>query len=101
MVQEVTFGNSKKCEARYYYYFVVGAGDTALFSSLESSLGQPLPQDPTEWRRSCGRAVKSVYVEASFVPFSKDILPKQGDWHLIHPPKFHIFWTECLVCTFL
>ena len=51
---------------------------------------QALPQDPTEWRRSYGRAVKSVYVEASFIPFSKDILPKQGDWHLIHPPKFHI-----------
>ncbi|XP_021932391.1 trafficking protein particle complex subunit 10 isoform X2 [Zootermopsis nevadensis] len=72
------------------------AGDVALFSSLEASLVQALPQDSSEWRRSYGRAVKSVYVEASFISFSKDILPKQGDWHLIQQPIFHIFWTECV-----
>lgn len=72
------------------------AGDAALFSSLESSLVQALPQDPTEWRRSYGRVVKSVYVEASFISFGKDVLPKQGDWHLIEQPIFHIFWTECV-----
>ncbi|XP_069695323.1 trafficking protein particle complex subunit 10 isoform X2 [Periplaneta americana] len=72
------------------------AGDAALFSSLESSLVQALPQDPTEWRRSYGRVVKSVCVEASFISFSKDVLPKQGDWHLIQQPIFHIFWTECV-----
>lgn len=77
---------------------MLGAGDTALFSSLESSLVQALPKDPTEWRRSYGRAIKSVHVEGSFISFSKDVLPKQGDWHLIQQPIFHIFWTECVVC---
>jgi hypothetical protein len=80
---------------------VLGAGDAALFSSLESSLVQALPQDPSEWRRSYGRAVKSVHVEASFISFGKDVLPKQGDWHLIQQPIFHIFWTECMVCMVL
>ncbi|KAJ9595260.1 hypothetical protein L9F63_013448, partial [Diploptera punctata] len=72
------------------------AGDAALFSSLESSIVQALPQESAEWRRSYGRPVKSVYVEASFVSFDKDTLPKQGDWQLIQQPILHIFWTECV-----
>ncbi|GLH14883.1 Uncharacterized protein GBIM_19313 [Gryllus bimaculatus] len=71
------------------------AGDGALFSSLQSLLVQSLPQEPAEWRRSYGRPVKSVYVGASFVPFSKETLPKEGQWQLIQQPIFHIYWTEC------
>ncbi|XP_067013704.2 trafficking protein particle complex subunit 10 [Anabrus simplex] len=71
------------------------AGDAALFSSIASALVQALPQEPTEWRRSYGRAVKTVYVGASFVPFKKEILPKEGEWQLIQQPIFHIYWTEC------
>ena len=82
-------------------HVISDAGDAELFTSLESSLENALPQDCAEWRRSYGRPIKSVYVEASFVPFSKDILPKQGDWQLIQQPILHIFWTECVVCVYL
>nr|CAD7200015.1 unnamed protein product [Timema douglasi] len=72
------------------------AGDTELFHSLESSLVEALPKEASEWRRSYGRAVKSVFVSASFIPFSKEILPKGGNWQLTHQPVFHIYWTECM-----
>lgn len=71
------------------------SGDGNLFSSLQSLLLQSLPQEPAEWRRSYGRPVKSVYVGASFIPFKKEILPKEGQWQLIQQPIFHIYWTEC------
>lgn len=72
------------------------AGDVGLFTSLAPSIVQALPQDSTEWRRTYGRVTKSVKVEASFVPFSSEILPRSGDWQLIKQPIFHIYWTECL-----
>nr|CAD7438798.1 unnamed protein product [Timema bartmani] len=75
---------------------LLDAGDTELFHSLESSLVEALPKEACEWRRSYGRAVKSVFVSASFVPFSKEILPKGGNWQLTHQPVFHIYWTECM-----
>lgn len=68
-----------------------------MFESLESLLTSSLPQEPTEWRRSYGRIIKSVHVPATFVPFSKEILPKEGDYHLIHQPIFHTYWTQCPV----
>lgn len=74
---------------------VTYAGDKELFQSLEQTLSSALPQEPTEWRRSYGRAIKSVHVAASFVPFGKDILPKEGDYHLIQQPVFHTYWTQC------
>lgn len=73
------------------------SGDKELFESLESLLTSSLPQEPTEWRRSYGRIIKSVHVPATFVPFSKEILPKEGDYHLIHQPIFHTYWTQCPV----
>nr|CAD7265179.1 unnamed protein product [Timema shepardi] len=75
---------------------IADAGDTELFHSLESSLVEALPKEASEWRRSYGRAVKSVFVSASFIPFSKEILPKGGNWQLTHQPVFHVYWTECM-----
>lgn len=74
------------------------AGDKALFVTLEQSLIQGMPADSTEWKRSYSRPVKSVFTEATFVPFERNQLPKEGDWHLIRQPIFHIYWTECVVC---
>ncbi|XP_054271357.1 trafficking protein particle complex subunit 10-like [Macrosteles quadrilineatus] len=74
---------------------VTFSGDKDLFKNLEPLLTSALPQEPTEWRRSYGRIIKSVHVPATFVPFSKDILPKEGDYRLIHQPIFHTYWTQC------
>ncbi|XP_039289601.1 trafficking protein particle complex subunit 10 [Nilaparvata lugens] len=71
------------------------AGDKDLFLTLEPTLVSSLPQEPTEWRRAYGRAVKSVHVAASFVPFSKEVIPGEGDYCLIQQPVFHTYWTQC------
>lgn len=90
----------------YLYYIIVNiipsvpdAGDKPLFVSLEQMLVQAMPQEPTEWKRSYGRPIKSVFTEAMFSPFDYKQLPKEGDWHLIGQPIFHVFWTECAVST--
>jgi hypothetical protein len=90
-------------------YFIKGkcnnlwadAGDENLFSTLEKGLLQAIPADATEWRRSFGRPVKHVKLGAIFVPFSREILPTEKDWHLIKQPIFHIYWTECSVSTYM
>lgn len=74
-----------------------GAGDENLFSTLEKSLLQVIPADMAEWRRSFSRPIKQVKLGATFVPFSRDILPTEKDWHLIKQPIFHIYWTDCSV----
>uniref|UniRef100_A0A0A9YAS6 Trafficking protein particle complex subunit 10 n=1 Tax=Lygus hesperus TaxID=30085 RepID=A0A0A9YAS6_LYGHE len=76
---------------------VTYAGDKDLFLSLESTLSSSLPNEPTEWRRAYGRAIKMVNVSATFVPFTKDVLPKEGDHHLIDQPMFHMYWSQCSV----
>lgn len=74
---------------------VTYAGDKELFMSLETTLSTSLPQESAEWRRAYGRAIKSVCVTATFVPFTRDVLPKEGDFHLIDQPMFHTYWTQC------
>ncbi|KYM88375.1 Trafficking protein particle complex subunit 10 [Atta colombica] len=76
------------CEFRH-------AGDENLFSTLEKNLLQAIPTDTVEWRRSFSRPIKQVKLGTTFVPFSRDILPTDKDWHLIKQPIFHIYWTEC------
>lgn len=78
-------------------YDNTGAGDENLFSTLEKNLLQAIPADAVEWRRSFSRPIKQVKLGATFVPFSRDILPTDKDWHLIKQPIFHIYWTECSV----
>ncbi|KAJ8891446.1 hypothetical protein PR048_003974 [Dryococelus australis] len=72
------------------------AGDAVLFRTLEALLVEGLPKETVEWKRSYGRAIKSVSARATFIPFSKDMLPKGGSWQLTHQPIFHTFWTECV-----
>lgn len=73
------------------------SGDKTLFSSLETLLEKGIPHECTEWKRSYGRAIKTVFIEAKFIPFSKEVLPKDSDWHLTKQPIFHTFWTDCSV----
>lgn len=75
----------------------IDAGDEELFSTLENSLLQAIPESTVEWRRSFGRPIKQVKLGASFVSFSRDILPNEKDWHLINQPVLHIYWSECTV----
>uniref|UniRef100_A0A8D8W8D9 Trafficking protein particle complex subunit 10 n=1 Tax=Cacopsylla melanoneura TaxID=428564 RepID=A0A8D8W8D9_9HEMI len=74
---------------------VTYAGDKDLFLSLESTVIQSLPQEATEWRRSYGRAIKSIQISGKFIPFSEDKLPVEGDWNIIDQPVFHTYWTQC------
>ena len=46
--------------------------------------------------RSYSRAPKTVYLEASFVPYDEDILPTDTDKTLVSRPYFHVFWTSCV-----
>ncbi|KAB0790211.1 hypothetical protein PPYR_15457 [Photinus pyralis] len=71
------------------------AGELEVFSALEDSLTQALPQDSCELRRSLGRPVRLVHIGAHFIPFSPDALPKENQWDLIRQPLFHVYWTEC------
>ncbi|MBN3304545.1 TPC10 protein, partial [Amia calva] len=48
-----------------------------------------------EWRRSYGRPPKMIHLEANFVQFKEDLLPKEGNKALLTFPFLHIFWTDC------
>ncbi|KAJ8379168.1 hypothetical protein AAFF_G00230800 [Aldrovandia affinis] len=74
---------------------VTYAGDHGLFTSLYNSLTQQLPREPMEWRRSYGRAPKMIHLEANFVQFKEDLLPKEGNKALLTFPFLHIYWTDC------
>ncbi|XP_018595482.1 trafficking protein particle complex subunit 10 isoform X2 [Scleropages formosus] len=74
---------------------VTCAGDQALFTSLYNSLTQQLPREPMEWRRSYGRAPKMIHLEANFVQFKEELLPKEGNRALLTFPFLHIYWTDC------
>ncbi|XP_061091559.1 trafficking protein particle complex subunit 10-like isoform X1 [Conger conger] len=74
---------------------VTCAGDQALFTSLCNPLAQQLPREPMEWRRSYGRAPKMIHLEANFVQFKEDLLPKEGNKALLTFPFLHIYWTDC------
>lgn len=76
----------------------LGAGDWNLFCTLEAPLVAAIPQDSCEWRRSYGRATKSVYLEASFNKHNKEKV--QSEFNLLKRPILHIYWTDCVVCTF-
>ncbi|XP_016375006.1 trafficking protein particle complex subunit 10-like [Sinocyclocheilus rhinocerous] len=62
---------------------------------IVTSLTQQLPREPMEWRRSYGRAPKMIYLEANFVQFKEELLPKEGNKALLTFPFLHIYWTDC------
>uniref|UniRef100_A0A8C5NH09 Trafficking protein particle complex 10 n=1 Tax=Gouania willdenowi TaxID=441366 RepID=A0A8C5NH09_GOUWI len=75
--------------------FLLGAGDQELFRSLYTTLAQQLPREPMEWRRTYGRAPKMIHLEANFVQFKEELLPKEGNKALLTFPFLHIYWTDC------
>ncbi|XP_035379561.1 trafficking protein particle complex subunit 10 [Electrophorus electricus] len=74
---------------------VTCAGDQNLFTGLYGLLSQQLPREPMEWRRSYGRAPKMIHLEANFVQFKEELLPKEGNKALLTFPFLHIYWTDC------
>uniref|UniRef100_A0A667YM17 Trafficking protein particle complex subunit 10 n=1 Tax=Myripristis murdjan TaxID=586833 RepID=A0A667YM17_9TELE len=74
---------------------VTCAGDQGLFTSLYTPLAQQLPREPMEWRRTYGRAPKMIHLEANFVQFKEELLPKEGNKALLTFPFLHIYWTDC------
>ncbi|XP_048239894.1 trafficking protein particle complex subunit 10-like [Haliotis rufescens] len=70
-------------------------GDQSLFSLLHPIVLSGLPKESCEWKRSYGRAPRTLQLEASFVPYDADILPEEDDRVLISRPYFHIYWTDC------
>uniref|UniRef100_A0AAY4BY36 Trafficking protein particle complex subunit 10 n=1 Tax=Denticeps clupeoides TaxID=299321 RepID=A0AAY4BY36_9TELE len=77
------------------FKFKPSAGDQALFTSLYNALAQQLPREPMEWRRSYGRAPKMIHLEANFVQFKEELLPREGNKALLTFPFLHIYWTDC------
>lgn len=47
--------------------------------------------------RSYGRAPKMIHLEANFVQFKEELLPKEGNKALLTFPFLHIYWTDCCV----
>ncbi|XP_064489263.1 trafficking protein particle complex subunit 10-like [Ornithodoros turicata] len=71
-------------------------GNSKLFQSLEPLLVEGLPKEPVEWKRSYGRGPKVVHVEATFVKFDENNLPKdECELHLLDQPYLHTYWTDC------
>lgn len=44
-----------------------------------------------------GRAPKMIHLEANFVQFKEELLPKEGNKALLTFPFLHIYWTDCCV----
>lgn len=76
---------------------ILDSGAGPLFRSLESHISSSIPLDTFEWKRSYGRPVKEVRVEASFQPFDAKVLDryKRGDWNILEHPVLHLYVTEC------
>ncbi|KAK7503040.1 hypothetical protein BaRGS_00005666 [Batillaria attramentaria] len=75
-------------------------GNQTLFSSIHPQVVNGLPKEVCEWRRSYGRAPRSVQLEGSFVPYDPDILPEEDTKTLVSRPYFHIYWTDCDLDTY-
>ncbi|XP_053694364.1 trafficking protein particle complex subunit 10 [Sabethes cyaneus] len=73
------------------------SGDSRLFKSLEPHIVAALPSDTAEWKRSYGRPVKNVRVEATFKPLDVTLLEKynEGNWSIVDHPVLHLYVTEC------
>ncbi|XP_065222101.1 trafficking protein particle complex subunit 10 isoform X2 [Planococcus citri] len=87
--------DSKYFSVSDYKPLITYSGDRDLFLNLEPIIIQALPQEPTEWRRSFGRILRAVTLNAVFIPFSEDILQKEDNYQLLKEPILHVFWTQC------
>lgn len=69
----------------------------SLFRSLQAHIVASIPLDTFEWKRSYGRPIKDVRVEASFQPFDVKLLEKykKGEWNILEHPALHLYITDC------
>lgn len=53
--------------------------------------------DTCEWKRSYGRPVKDVQLDATFQPLNTKLLDKykSGSWSIVEHPILHLYVTEC------
>ena len=74
-------------------------GDLPLFRSLQNQIVTSIPNNTSEWKRSYGRLVKNIRLEASFQQFNTALLDKYkaGEWNILEQPVLHIYVTECSV----
>lgn len=81
----------------YFLLFFVDSGAGPLFRSLEAHIVASIPLDTCEWKRSYGRPVKDVQLDALFQPFNTKLLDKykKGEWSILENPVLHLYVTEC------
>lgn len=81
----------------FFSRFDLDTGACPLFRSLEAHIVASIPLDTCEWKRSYGRPVKDIQLEATFHPFNVKLLEKYktGDWNIIEHPILHLYITEC------
>lgn len=92
-----TFVFFKAKVKQYYCLLFLDSGAGPLFRSLEAHIVASIPLDTCEWKRSYGRPVKDIQLEASFHPLNTKLLDKykSGDWSIIEHPILHLYVTEC------
>lgn len=80
-----------------FFLFALDSGAGPLFRSLEAHIVASIPLDTCEWKRSYGRYVKDVQLDASFCPLNTKILDKYkaGNWSILEHPVLHLYITEC------
>lgn len=81
----------------FLHFFESDTGACPLFRSLEAHIVASIPLDTCEWKRSYGRPVKDIQLEATFHPLNVKLLEKykSGDWSIIEHPVLHLYITEC------
>lgn len=78
-------------------FLLLDSGAGPLFRSLEAHIVASIPLDTCEWKRSYGRPVKDIQLEASFHPLNTKLLDKykSGEWSIVEHPILHLYVTEC------
>ena len=72
------------------------SGDRPLLAKLTPGVASGLPNEAVEWKRSFGRAAKTVVLSADVRDFDAEVAASPG-WSLAGQPVLHTFWIECSV----
>ncbi|KAL5273329.1 TRAPPC10 family protein [Megaselia abdita] len=73
------------------------SGNYQIFQTFETNLIQGISAEQCELKRSYGKVVKNITLQASFHPLEKDFLERFAklQWSITKDPILHIFVTEC------
>ncbi|RWS29676.1 trafficking protein particle complex subunit 10-like protein, partial [Leptotrombidium deliense] len=70
--------------------------DVCILEAIKESIVRDIPQEGIEWHRSYGRTTKTVFLEASIIPFVDDCLNESPEkCQLFSEPLLHTFWMDC------